>query len=56
MSFVMPRPGGTIEPATAGEVERWWPTLPWETALQAPAQSHLVEHLMSNEILKKLDP
>jgi L-ascorbate metabolism protein UlaG (beta-lactamase superfamily) len=56
VKVIMPRPGGTIEPATAGEVERWWPTLPWETALQAPAQSHQVEHLMSNEILEKLDP
>ena len=34
-----PRPGGRIEPATLGPVERWWPALPWKRADEAPVRS-----------------
>jgi len=34
-----PRPGGRVEPATLHPVERWWPTLPWRTAEEAPIRS-----------------
>ncbi len=34
-----PRPGGMVEPAMVGGVERWWPTLPWRTVEQAPVWS-----------------
>jgi L-ascorbate metabolism protein UlaG (beta-lactamase superfamily) len=35
----VPRPGGMVEPASAGVVERWWPTLPWRTAEENPIRS-----------------
>ena len=34
-----PRPGGMVEPASLPEVERWWPSLPWQTAAEAPIRS-----------------
>ena len=34
-----PRPGGMIEPAALRPVERWWPSLPWRTANEAPIRS-----------------
>ena len=34
-----PRPGGRVEPAALSAVERWWPTLPWQTAAEAPVRS-----------------
>ena len=41
-----PRPGEPVEPATLGTPRRWWPTLPWRTAREAPALSTGVAHLM----------
>jgi L-ascorbate metabolism protein UlaG (beta-lactamase superfamily) len=35
----VPRPGGMVEAASAGAVERWWPTLPWRTAEENPIRS-----------------
>jgi L-ascorbate metabolism protein UlaG (beta-lactamase superfamily) len=34
-----PRPGGRVEPAQLGPVIRWWPSLPWQTAAEAPVRS-----------------
>ena len=34
-----PRPGGMVEPAHLRPIERWWPTLPWHTAEEAPIRS-----------------
>ncbi|HKH91093.1 MAG TPA: MBL fold metallo-hydrolase [Gemmatimonadaceae bacterium] len=34
-----PRPGGMVEPAALRPAERWWPTLPWRTASEAPIRS-----------------
>ncbi|WP_284349717.1 MBL fold metallo-hydrolase [Roseisolibacter agri] len=34
-----PRPGGMVEPATVGAPERWWPTVPWQGAAEAPVRS-----------------
>jgi L-ascorbate metabolism protein UlaG (beta-lactamase superfamily) len=37
--LVTPRPGESIEPATAPAVARWWPALPWQTAAEHPVVS-----------------
>lgn len=42
----MPRPGERVEPAALAPVERWWPTVPWESAAEAPVWSSAVEHLV----------
>jgi len=34
-----PRPGGMFEPLAVVPSERWWPTLPWRTATEAPIHS-----------------
>lgn len=34
-----PRPGESVEPTLALTTQRWWPSLPWETARQHPIQS-----------------
>ena len=34
-----PRPGGRVEPARLDPVNRWWPSLPWQTADEAPVRS-----------------
>jgi L-ascorbate metabolism protein UlaG (beta-lactamase superfamily) len=40
-----PPPGGMVEPATVGAPERWWPTVPWQDAVEAPVRSTGVAHL-----------
>ncbi|HEX8819821.1 MAG TPA: MBL fold metallo-hydrolase [Archangium sp.] len=35
-TVVVPRPGQSIEPGALPALERWWPSLPWETAEQHP--------------------
>lgn len=35
----LPRPGEMVEPTVALPTERWWPTLPWRTARDAPVRS-----------------
>lgn len=35
----VPRPGESIVPNESLAVERWWPTLPWQTAQDAPVVS-----------------
>ena len=34
-----PLPGGRVEPARLEPVSRWWPSLPWQTAAEAPVRS-----------------
>ncbi len=34
-----PRPGDMVEPSALAPIERWWPTVPWKTAAEAPAWS-----------------
>jgi L-ascorbate metabolism protein UlaG (beta-lactamase superfamily) len=34
-----PRPGESIEPASASVATRWWPEIPWQTKEQAPVVS-----------------
>ncbi|MBL9009466.1 MAG: MBL fold metallo-hydrolase [Myxococcales bacterium] len=45
VSVVAPRPGQSFEPAQPPAVERWWPSLPFQTAAQAPIHSTQVESL-----------
>jgi L-ascorbate metabolism protein UlaG (beta-lactamase superfamily) len=42
---VVPRPGESVEPATAPALERWWPEVPWRRADQAPVWSSGVDAL-----------
>jgi L-ascorbate metabolism protein UlaG (beta-lactamase superfamily) len=38
-TVVIPRPGEPIEPTTAPVLAHWWPTLPFQSALEAPIVS-----------------
>jgi L-ascorbate metabolism protein UlaG (beta-lactamase superfamily) len=38
-AVIVPRPGESVEPESAPDMERWWPALPWQTAAQAPVIS-----------------
>lgn len=42
VSVRTPRPGGSFEPGTVMEVERWWPDLPWRNADEYPVTSSLL--------------
>jgi len=33
---VIPRPGESVEPGTSTALSRWWPGLPWKSALEVP--------------------
>jgi L-ascorbate metabolism protein UlaG (beta-lactamase superfamily) len=35
-TVTVPRPGQSIEPSAPPALDRWWPTLPWNTAAQDP--------------------
>lgn len=35
----IPKPGESFEPALVGEVDRWWPELPWRTAQDYPVRA-----------------
>ena len=48
-----PRPGDMVEPATLGAPARWWPTVPWETAEQAPTWSTGVERLLDSAAVRR---
>ncbi|MGH1342334.1 MAG: MBL fold metallo-hydrolase [Nannocystales bacterium] len=39
VTLVSPRPGGWFEPGRPPKLERWWPSLPWRTANDAPIVS-----------------
>ena len=39
VQLALPRPGGRVVPGQPVPAERWWPTVPWETAEQAPVWS-----------------
>ncbi len=43
ISVLTPRPGQSHEPARPVQVVRWWPEIPWQTALQAPQFSSGIE-------------
>jgi len=45
VTVVAPRPGQAFEPSQPPAVERWWPSLPFQTAQQAPIRSTQVESL-----------
>lgn len=36
VNVACPKPGESVEPATAAPVDRWWPDLPWRTADEYP--------------------
>jgi L-ascorbate metabolism protein UlaG (beta-lactamase superfamily) len=39
VSVAVPQPGESIEPASPPPLTRWWPSIPWKTAEQAPIVS-----------------
>ncbi|AKT38825.1 MBL fold metallo-hydrolase [Chondromyces crocatus] len=39
VTVATPKPGQAFEPTALGELGRWWPDLPWETAEQSPVVS-----------------
>ncbi len=39
VTLATPRPGESVEPTLPITTSRWWPTLPWQTAAQAPIVS-----------------
>ena len=41
--IAVPRPGGSIDPAFAPKLARWWPKVPWQTAEEAPIISSVYE-------------
>jgi len=43
VTVVSPRPGGSFEPSSPPEQQRWWPKLPWRTAEEAPIVSTKVD-------------
>jgi L-ascorbate metabolism protein UlaG (beta-lactamase superfamily) len=45
VSVVVPRPGQSVEPTLAPALERWWPTLPWQTEQQTPIVSSKLNRL-----------
>lgn len=53
---VAPRPGQSFEPAQPPAVERWWPSLPFQTAEQAPIHSTQVESLYQQLALPATAP
>ena len=38
-TVIVPKPGQGIEPGAPSPLERWWPSLPWDTAAQHPIVS-----------------
>ena len=38
-----PRPGASFEPEALGELERWWPEVPWIPAEDYPIVSTMVD-------------
>jgi L-ascorbate metabolism protein UlaG (beta-lactamase superfamily) len=36
---VAPRPGESVEPLVSGELAPWWPSVPWQSASEAPIVS-----------------
>ena len=42
-TVVVPRPGQSVEPGHAPALERWWPSLPWQSAQQHPIVSTQME-------------
>jgi L-ascorbate metabolism protein UlaG (beta-lactamase superfamily) len=42
-TVIVPKPGQSIEPGAPPPFERWWPSLPWDTAAQHPIVSTKVD-------------
>jgi L-ascorbate metabolism protein UlaG (beta-lactamase superfamily) len=42
-TIVIPKPGESVEPTRSPPVVRWWPTLPWQTAAEAPIVATMME-------------
>lgn len=36
VEVITPRPGQSTEPSVAGELERWWPDIPWKSGARDP--------------------
>lgn len=45
VAVATPAPGGSVEPGVSVPTTRWWPTVPWKTATEAPAFSTSVKEL-----------
>lgn len=45
ITVATPRPGESFELTAQIPVTRWWPELPWQTAVEAPLRSSGVDHL-----------
>ncbi len=43
VELVSPMPGQSVEPLAPPARSRWWPTVPWRNAAQAPIRSTMVE-------------
>jgi L-ascorbate metabolism protein UlaG (beta-lactamase superfamily) len=39
IAVTVPRPGESIEPSAAPALQRWWPQVPWQTAIEVPVVS-----------------
>lgn len=39
VTLAMPRPGESVEPAALAPFQKWWPDLPWQTAVEHPIVS-----------------
>lgn len=48
VTVAMPQPGAMIEPEAMGVQQRWWPTIPWSTAQQAPVVSSGLTHKIAH--------
>jgi hypothetical protein len=44
VTLVAPRPGESFEPAAPPPIERWWPSLPWQSAAEHPVVSTQVDN------------
>jgi len=50
IDLVSPMPGQSVEPLAPPARSRWWPTVPWETAAQAPIRSTLVDDTLAGRL------
>ncbi len=39
VAVAVPQPGGSVEPGNPPEINPWWPTIPWQSAEEAPIVS-----------------
>lgn len=50
VTVAAPRPGESVELGALQPTVRWWPSIPWRTAEEAPVRSTGVQHLMTTEL------